>query len=662
MTTSKAHSHPGDTGRTATLGRTEQKATIVGSLAGGLAGAAVIYEAFTPLYLRYMALVLGIGPGSKTRGVIAFMAVAAFFGLFFGAFAARHVGTVAGNIMAFAKSNPLTRTLLGPLFRRAPLTTTTTLMGLAYGALLGPLVGRLLVPELVIGATPFSYELSQTAPEPIVGFIVYGGVLGLAYGAVVERDGSVTIGSGSLLGNGVRALLFGPLVGAAAGAAAFLVLVPGHLASLALIAGVQPTPARALAVWGAGSLVLSLLFVFTAARTVSKGPGYVKGVTSAGFGYGVVLAVGLGMLAVPHYTTQMTEWTIAVPNTNIGTIVGYIVYGTFLGAAYGSARHSGSVLPAVVRDHRDAVVFSSLLGGFLGGGVIYQAGGNAQMLFYGSLVGYAGSVPRSWAVWMGLTFLLGVFFVRYVRPRNESPGYLWRSTRRGLLFGAVAGIVVGGMLVPALVSATTTFEMPVPYLNPMVVAGYTLFGGVVGAGYGASFEDEGIAVAADTTKGVVFGSLLGGLMGGLVIHNLAGPVYIQFVGSLFGVEGSVAKSWATWIVVSLVFGAGFARVVSRSLNTYVDTMLDMTENNPDLRALLKPMMERAALTTTATSMGLVYGGVLALVVGALFLPFVVSSFTGFTFPFEFAMNLAYLFGFVVYGGFLGAGYGAIIEF
>ena len=661
MTTSKAHSLPGDTERTVALGRVEQKATIVGSLAGGLAGAFFIYELFTPLYLRYMALVLGIGPGSKTRGVIAFVAVGAFFGLLFGAFTARHVGTVAGNLIAFAKSNGVTRSLLGPFFRRAPLTTTTTLMGLAYGAVLGPLVGRLLVPELVVGATPFGYELSRTAPEPILGFVVYGGVLGWAYGRVVEREGSVVIGGGALLGNETRALLFGPLVGAVAGAVALLVFAPSHLASLALVVGVRPTPTNSLVIWGALSFVLSMLFVFTAAKTVSQGPGYARGVTSAGFAYGVVLAVALGMLAVPYYTTQVSELSVSVPNTNLGAIAGYVLYGTFLGAAYGSATQSGSVLPGVVRDHRDAVVFSSLLGGFLGGGVVYQAAGHAQLLYYGSLVGYAGSVPRSWAVWLGLSLVLGVFFVRYVRPRDESPGYLWRSTRRGLGFGVVSGLVVGGMVVPGLVSATTTFELSVPHLDPMLLAGYTLFGGIVGAGFGVSFDDDGVPGAWTTTKAITFGSLLGGLMGGLVVHNLAGHVYIQFVGSLFGVAGSIGKSWAIWLIVSLVFGGVFARVLSRKLDTYLASFADAAENNPDLQALLGPAMERAPVTTTATGMGIAYGGVLALVVGALFLPFAVSASTDFTFPFEFAMNLAYLFGFVVYGGFLGAGYGVIVE-
>ncbi len=645
------------------LGRTEQKATIVASLLGGLAGAGLIYVAFKPLYLRYMALVLGIGPGSKTRGVIAFVSVAAFFGVLFGAFAARHGATVTRNFMAFAKSSGATRAVLGPLFKRAPLTTTTTLLGLVYGAVLGPLVGRIAVPALVLGATPFSYELPRNAPEPILGFLVFGGVLGFTYGRIVERGGSFPVGSGVLLGNrSIQALVFGPLVGAAAGAAVFLVLVPGHLASLALVVGVRPTPPRALAVWAVGSFVLSLLFAFTAARTVSKGDGYVKGVASAGFAYGVILAVGLGMLAVPHYTSQLTEWSIQVPNTNLGTIVGYIAYGTFLGAAYGSAKQSGSVLPRVVRDHPWAVAFSSLLGGFLGGSVVYQAAGHAQLLFYGSLVGYAGSVPRSWAVWMGLTLVLGVFYVRYVRPRDTSPGYLWRSTRRGLGYGFVVGVLVGLILVPALVSATTRFTLPVPYLNPLVLAGYTLFGGVVGAGFGASVEERGLAVGARKTKGVVFGSLLGGLLAGLFVHQLAGPVFIQFFGSLVEVAGSVAKSWAVWLIACLVFGAVFARITAGNLNGYVDSLETATETNPDLNAVLGGLMERAPVTTTAALMGVAYGAALAVVVGALALPLVVTAVTTFTFPVGYAMNLAYLTGFVLFGGLLGAGYGSMVEF
>lgn len=659
MTTSKGHSLPGETTETTVLGRTEQKATIVGSVLGGVAGAAVIHQTVAPLYLRYVALIVGLGGGSTARGVVAFVGVAAVFGALFGALCARHAATATDRLMTLAKRTARTRSVAAPFFRGAPLTTTTTLLGALYGALLGVLVGRIAVPALVSGATPFAFELSRTDPGILLGFVAYGAVLGLGYGRTVEGSRSTRAG-GQLLGNGTRRLVIGPLVGGLAGGATLQVLAPGHLAALALVGGGGPTAAGSWGVWIVLSYVLSLVFVGTVARTVGRGPGYVRGLVSTGFAYGVVLAVALGTFAVPHLVSRVTNATLAVPNLNPWVIAGYVLFGTALGAAYGSTVANGSVLPRVVRDHRDAVAFSSLLGGLVGGGVVSQVAGPAQLLYYGSIAGNAGSALRSWLVWMALALLLGVCFVRFVRPRDESPGYLWRSTRRGLFFGLFAGIVVGGMLLPALVNARTEFTLPVPHLDPMVLAGYILFGGIVGAGFGASFDDAGLASGADRTKATIFGSLLGGLVGGLVIHHLAGPVHIQYVGALFRVPGSIAKSWATWLLLSLVFGAGYGRLVSGSMNRYVDRVASATAENPDLRAVLKPLLDRAPLTTTGGLLGTGYGLVLGLVVGLLVVPMVVTLGTEFVYPYP-STNLAVLFGYVVFGAFLGAGHGSMLE-
>lgn len=645
------------------MGRAEQKATIVGSLLGGLAGAGVLWLAVAPLYLRYMALVMGIGPGSRTRGVVAFLIFAAVFGGAFGAFVSRYAAPIATGMMGVARSNSTTRSLAAPFFRRAPLTTTTTLVGLVYGLILGVLVGQILVPLLVVGASPFSFELSGTDSGILLGFVTFGAVTGLGYGLSREdRLPAVGTGVGGLLGNEKKAVVLGPLVGGLAGGAVLYVLVPGHLASLALVTGVRPTAGAAVGVFLALAFVLGQGFVLTAARTVSRGPGYVRGVTSAGFAYGVVLAVALGMLAIPHYATRTVGSPVGVPNTNLAVIVGYLVYGTSLGAAYGSVRQRGHVLSGVVREHRDAVVFSSLVGGFLGGGIVYQAAGQGQMLFYGALVGYAGSIPRSWAVWMATTFLLGLFYVRFVRPRDTSGTYIWKSTRRGAFFGLSAGLFVGATLVPAIVGATTEFRIAVPSLDPMLLLGYTVFGAVVGAGYGASVEEEGLAVGADRTKGVVFGSLLGGLVGGLIIHHVAGPVHIQLVGSFVGVAGSVAKSWAVWLLLCLVFGVGFARILSRSLDAYIDSLVEKTEANPDLRAVLGPALDGAPVTTTASWLGLTYGATLGVIVGLLLVPmFVTIAVPAYVVPYP-STDLGVLLGYAVFGLFLGAGYGTMVEF
>jgi hypothetical protein len=666
VTTSKAHSRPGETeGRAATLGRAEQRATIVGSIAGGLAGVGGFYATMAPhqwLYVRYVALVLGIGPGSRTRGVVAFLLLAGLFGGVFGAFVGRYGGSIAGGLMAFARSNPLTRLLLGPLFTRVPLTTTTTLVGAVYGALLGVTVGRIVVPALVAGATPFTYELSRSDPGILIGFVAYGTVLGLGFGVSRENaTPSVPIGAG-LFGNRSRALAFGPLVGALAGAAAFSVLARGHLASLALVADVAPTPARALAVWAGLAAVLSLAFVLVVPRFVSRGTGYVGGLAAAGFVYGILLAIGLGMVAVPQYTTRLTEWTILVPSVTLGTTVGYLAYGTFLGGAYGNARQYGRVLPRAVAEHRDAVLFSALIGGALGGGIIYQAAGRAQLLFYGALVGSPGSVPRAWAVWLALTVLLALFFVAVVRPRGDEQGYVWRSTRRGALFGLGAGLVLGAVVVPGIVDASTRFVMPVPFVEPMILLGYTVAGAVVGLGYGASVEEAGLAVDADRTKGAVFGALLGGFLGGLVVHHLSGPLHIQLVGAFGGVESSMAKSWATWMVLAFVLAVGFARIVSRSLGAYVDALERSISENPDVAALVRPAFDRAPLTTAAAGIGAGYGAVAGVVVGLLGVPMLVTWFVPvYQVPVP-TMDLAVFLGYTVYGLFLGTGYGVVVEF
>lgn len=649
----------------ASLGRAEQRATIVGSIAGGLAGVGGFYATMAPqqwLYVRYVALVLGIGPGSRTRGVVAFLVLAALFGAVFGAFVARYGGTVAGGLMAVARSNPVTRLLFGPFFKHVPLTTTSAVVGAVYGALLGVTVGRIAVPALVAGATPFTFELSRSDPGILLGFVAYGTVLGLGYGA--SREGatpSLSVGVG-VFGNLTRALVFGPLVGAFAGVGVLYVLARGHLASLALVADLAPTAGRALAIWAGLAFVLAVPFVLVGPRLVSRGSGYVGGVAAAGFVYGILLAVVLGTVAVPHYTTQLTGWTIPVPNFNVGTVLGYLAYGTFLGATYATARQYGRLLPKAVADDRDAVLFSALVAGGLGGGVIYQAAGRAQILFYGSLVGFPGSIPRSWAVWMTLSVLLAVFYVAVVRPRDTGPGYIWRSTRRGAVFGLVAGVVLGLTVVPAIVNGTTRFTMPVPYLNPILLVGYTLFGSVVGFGYGASVEEEGLAADGERATAVVFGSLLGGLVGGLVVHHVAGPVHIQLVGALGGVAGSVAKSWALWLALALVLGVGFARVVSRSLPAYADAATRAAETYPDLEAVFAPALDRAPLTTTAAGIGLVYGAVASVVVGMLLVPMIVSWFVPVYRVGVPSVELGVFLGYTVFGLFLGTGYGAMVEF
>lgn len=239
----------------------------------------------------------------------------------------------------------------------------------------------------------------------------------------------------------------------------------------------------------------------------------------------------------------------------------------------------------------------------------------------------------------------------------------------GSLLGCLAGVAVVHQTVasPYLryvalvvgIGRESTSRGLVAFVGVTALFG-ALFGALCARHAGASFEEDGLAGGADRTKATVFGSLLGGMTGGLTIHHLAHPAQIQLFGALFGVPGSIAKSWATWLLLSLVFGAGYDRLVSQSLHGYVDRVAGAAAENLGLWAVLKPLLDRAPLTTTGSLLGTGYGLVLGLIVGLILAPMTVTLATGFVYPYP-STNLAVLFGYVVFGAFLGAGHGSMLE-
>jgi hypothetical protein len=169
VTTSNRHSRPGETGTPiASLGRAEQRATIVGSLAGAIAGVGGFYATMAPqqwLYMRYLALVLGIGPGSRTRGGVAgsiakswalWLGLALLLGVGFARLVSRSRPAYADDVSRSVESYPDLEAVFGPALDRAPLTTTTTATGirLVYGVVASVVVGMLLLPMTVSWFVP----------------------------------------------------------------------------------------------------------------------------------------------------------------------------------------------------------------------------------------------------------------------------------------------------------------------------------------------------------------------------------------------------------------------------------------------------------------------------------------------------------------------------
>jgi hypothetical protein len=126
--------------------------------------------------------------------------------------------------------------------------------------------------------------------------------------------------------------------------------------------------------------------------------------------------------------------------------------------------------------------------------------------------------------------------------------------------------------------------------------------------------------------------------------------------------GSFTMAWAAWFVLALVLGGLFVALVRNTLDDYVNSLIMTTSRNGDLRQLLQPALKQASVTTTSTAVGLAYGVALAVVLGAVGLPLLVENLTAFSMGPAPNLDGGTLLGFVLYGGFLGAGYGLILEF
>jgi hypothetical protein len=161
----------------------------------------------------------------------------------------------------------------------------------------------------------------------------------------------------------------------------------------------------------------------------------------------------------------------------------------------------------------------------------------------GALGGDA-TFARSLATWLGLCLLLSFGFA-YLASRSLNRwtdavlGLTLRSVtlrrlvtpavRRlmlgttaagvGTLFGLVAAVIVGFVGGPGAVAAATGYEPSLPVVD--AAAGYVLTGTFVGAGYGTTLDDSlpMFGFGSDRGRGVVYGTLLGGTVGGAVLRG-----------------------------------------------------------------------------------------------------------------------------------------------
>lgn len=233
-----------------------------------------------------------------------------------------------------------------------------------------------------------------------------------------------------------------------------------------------------------------------------------------------------------------------------------------------------------------AAVVGALLGGVVGAFALERlAPGHLRLV--GALSGDAAFV-QSLATWFGLCLVLGLGFAYVVsHSLNRYTNVVMALTSRsatlrrllmpavrrsmlgttaagiGMLFGAVAAVVVGFVGVPGAVNVATGYRPSVPIVDSAIALGYVLTGTVIGAGYGTTLDGSlpTFGLGGDRGRGVVYGTLLGGVIGGGLLATLA-PLHLRYVGAVVG-SGSVGRGLLVFFVAAFVTTVLFALTAAK---------------------------------------------------------------------------------------------------
>lgn len=163
----------------------EVEATIAGGLFGSLQGAVVLQLLHLDSLPRMGAL---IGWPTLMGGWVAYFALGMVFAIPFGAFVSGSINSFVTKVITLSRRSTILQKILVPLLERSALAVTTYSLGQGYGLVIG-VVFHLLVFPLWLGLMGVSVSFPLLTFEGlvgVVGWLVYGSMLGLAWGLVME--------------------------------------------------------------------------------------------------------------------------------------------------------------------------------------------------------------------------------------------------------------------------------------------------------------------------------------------------------------------------------------------------------------------------------------------------------------------------------------------
>lgn len=644
------------------------KAAVIAPIAAGAISGAIVYSQQT-VYLVYLGLV--VGAGSATGGFALWMVLTFAFGQAFAMIAQNHAARGNG----------------------------TAGYGAVYGVVLAVFFGLLAIPAVVTATTGWDLPFDQVRMSTLLAFVAYGLILGSVFGKVIN---GWPLRPRFLVGRTRANVLASLLAGALSGLVLYA-RAPVYLSFfLGEMVGAPGSAAAGFAAWIGIAVLLGMGFGTLPAKRIESAEHPGESGLKMGTLYGALVALPVGMLVAPAVISATTQWEPATPFLGGPVLLAYILVGVVHGVAYGALRGTGSVMPRFLQGRAVPILGGAAAGGALGAAAAYALSPNGiYLVIVGGIVGSA-STTGGLAVWFAMALLLGLLFVPLAGRSFEADPTVTNALWIGASFGVGTMVVVGMLAVPSLTG------IDVPHTKPPI-AGYFVFGLAFGGVYGAlrrrTLRREEVptstSIGSRGHRAVVFGSLFGGVVGGLVIHHAVGPVAMRFFAVIVGAGGSEPIGWGVWLALSLVLGGIFSVVIAPRLKGYsprVDRFEGRDETAPSLqrgdeeaRALpgqvqhsdnlpvheprseaspaggtttTEPSgssLDNAPFTTSATIAGLGYGVVAAVAVGALAFPVVVNTATAFSLPSP-LLNVYFLLGFVAYGLFMGLGYGVYREF
>ena len=621
------------TASTSSFDREAQLAAIVAAVVAGVVAGTILFVGGGPAEMRLFAAL--VGGESLLTGWLVFLGLALAFGVAFAVVTARTITGFSTTIIMFSRDSKLLQKLLVPLLTKAALTTTAGGMGIFYGQILAVFFYALAMPVwLALAGTVVPFP--QTTLAGLAAYLVYGPVLGALYGYLLEATWFRPGRSADVQ----NAALFGSALGGVAGGLVLFALGGrGAFAELAEVVG-ETAPGVGLVVWAGLAVVFGLLFAPVLSRTINDFSNSVimfsrrsaalqkvlvplltkaaLTVTAAsmGLGYGLVLAVGVWMVAIPVWVGAVVGIPTTVPALGLAGPLAFVVYGQALGAGYGLVMERPFDRPSggSTGDLRAGLV-AGVAGAVAGVGVLALVGRAADLQLLAVAVGANGLFPTL-GVWLGVSLVLGLLFGavvgRYINDFSNSVIMLSRRSTAlqkvlvplltraaltvtaagmGLVYGLVLGVLGWGLLLPLISPA------PLPNLDPLVLVAFALTGQAMGAGYGVAKEGA-------PSLGVSLPSSLQGARESFAAWRARRP----FAGAMLLFVGAVVIS-AVPLNTYLIFGPS---------KTTVGLLFGALVFGSGLLALLRPGLSTVAGISGITfSVLSIYGAFGGFIVGML---------------------------------------------